>query len=373
MSARASLLALVLAVAAHSQAPLPSPPPLPVPVPVPVPVRDATVSQAVDRPPSELRPGEFIWSPEAVPAGPLVMVISLDEQLAYVYRNGLRIGVSTVSTGKKGKETPTGVFTILQKHKDHRSTLYNDAPMPFMQRLTWDGVALHAGKLPGYPASHGCVRLPYEFARRLFDLTSFGMTVVVAAEAQQNAQMAHPGLFAPGAQAVLDPSDVPRLSWFQAYQWHPEKSPTGPLTILVSTADARVLVIRNGVEIGRARITVAPGEGAFGTQAYVLLAGSAETPSTIVPGRAARLWQSIPMPGYQAKPGNTIDREATSRVAVSPEFGKLVYDQLSTGATLVLTDAAVLPKTTTGAPMTVVTAEAAGAQIPPTQPDQKPR
>jgi len=140
----------------------------------------AKESAPVDLPPSQLKPGEFIWSPQAVPAGPLVMVISLDEQRAYVYRNGLRIGVSTVSTGKKGYETPTGVFTILQKKKDHKSNLYDDAPMPFMQRLTWSGVALHAGRLPGYPASHGCVRLPYEFARRLFDVTTFNMTVVVA-------------------------------------------------------------------------------------------------------------------------------------------------------------------------------------------------
>ena len=90
----------------------------------------AKQSSPVTLPPSQLKPGEFIWSPEAVPAGPLVMVISLDEQRAYVYRNGLRIGVSTVSTGKKGKETPTGVFTILQKKREHKSNLYNSAPMP---------------------------------------------------------------------------------------------------------------------------------------------------------------------------------------------------------------------------------------------------
>ena len=325
----------------------------------------AKLSAPVDLPPAQLMPGEFIWTPEAVPAGPVVMVISLDEQRAYVYRNGLRIGVSTVSSGKKGKETPTGVFTILQKKKLHRSTLYNDAPMPFMQRLTWDGIALHAGNLPGYPASHGCVRLPMEFARRLYDVTSFGMTVVVAAEAQQNAEMAHPGLFAPGATPVLDVADVPRLNWFQAYQWHPEKSPEGPLTILVSTADERVLVIRNGVEIGRAKISVAPGVATFGTQAYVLLAGTSAAPSAVVPGRPGRNWQSIPMPGYATVAGNTIDPEATRRVVVSPEFGKLVYDQLVPGTTLVLTDAAVLPKTT-GQAMTVISSDGdADADVEP--------
>lgn len=314
----------------------------------------AKESSPVTTPPRDLKPGEFIWSPEAVPAGPLVMVISLDEQLAYLYRNGLRIGVSTVSTGKKGRETPTGVFTILQKHKEHRSNLYDDAPMPFMQRLTWDGVALHAGNLPGYPASHGCVRLPYEFARRLFDITNFSMTVVVAQESKQNAELAHPGLFAPGTQvAGKSDDDVPRLNWFQAYAWNPSKAPTGPMTVLLSTSDERVLVIRDGVEIGRARIRLDPGEGSIGTQAYVLLAGDTGQPSPVVPDRKGLNWQSIPMPGYAALPGNTIDPGFASRVHVPPQFAQLVYDQLRPGSTVVMTDAPILPKTT-GKAMTVI-------------------
>ena len=155
----------------------------------------------------------------AVPV-PLVMVISLDEQRAYVYRNGLRIGVSTVSTGKKGYETPTGVFTILQKNKEHIPACTTMRRCPYMQRLTWGGVALHAGHLPGYPASHGCIRLPYEFARRLYDVTDYAMTVVVASAAKQNAELAHPGLFAPSGRLERGKTapDVPRLSWFQAYQ-----------------------------------------------------------------------------------------------------------------------------------------------------------
>jgi hypothetical protein len=126
-----------------------------------------------------MRPGEFIWHPEAAPSGPLVVLVSLDEQRVYVYRNGVAIGVSTISSGKPGHETPTGVFTILQKNRDHRSNLYNNAPMPYMQRLTWTGIALHGGALPGHPASHGCVRLPQSFAQKLFAETKNGDTVVV--------------------------------------------------------------------------------------------------------------------------------------------------------------------------------------------------
>src|SRR5436309_4213379 len=107
-----------------------------------------------------LKAGEYMWAPQTAPAGPILMVVNLETQRAVVYRNGLPIAITTVSSGKKGHETPTGIFTVLQKEKDYRSNLYNSAPMPFMQRLTWDGIALHAGALPGHAASHGCIRLP---------------------------------------------------------------------------------------------------------------------------------------------------------------------------------------------------------------------
>lgn len=105
--------------------------------------------------------------------------MSLATQRAVVYSNGVPIGISTVSTGRPGFETPTGTFVILQKRVEHYSNIYDNAPMPYMQRPTWGGVALHAGQLPGYPASHGCIRLPLEFARLLYDVTHHGMTVVI--------------------------------------------------------------------------------------------------------------------------------------------------------------------------------------------------
>jgi hypothetical protein len=333
----------------------------------------ATASVSIDTPASALKPGEFIWSPEVVPTGPLVMVISITEQRAYLYRNGLRIGVSTVSTGKKGKETPTGVFTILQKNKDHHSSLYNDASMPFMQRLTWDGVALHAGKLPGYPASHGCVRLPYEFARLLFDTTSFGMTVVVADETSALPNIAHPGVFAPVEFAVGDKAPVaPRLSWFENYHWEPEKSATGAVSILISTTDQRAIVMRNGIEIGRSKVGIV-GKEAFGTQAYVLMEGESTEASKIVPNKKAKNWMSIPMPGYtstklsadKAKLPGVLDPAAVKRIAIPVDFARSVYDILTPGTTLVLTDAQVLPRTT-GKDMTVISAGMpADEELPP--------
>jgi lipoprotein-anchoring transpeptidase ErfK/SrfK len=127
---------------------------------------------------------------EALQRGVLI-VVSLPSQRAFVFRNGELWGSSRVSTGRSGHETPVGTFPILQKRVHHRSNLYDDAPMPYMQRLTWGGVALHAGRVPGYPASHGCIRLPRSFARDLYRITGFtGTTVVVTDERAVSAEQA---------------------------------------------------------------------------------------------------------------------------------------------------------------------------------------
>src|SRR5512139_1712829 len=136
----------------------------------------STVTSPVElaRQAEKLKPGQWVWAPQVAPTGPIVVYVDLSRQIATVYRNGVRIGVSTVSTGKPGHETPTGVFAILQKDAHHHSSKYNNAPMPYQQRLTVDGVALHAGGLPGYPESHGCVHLPSKFAEELFGATHMG-------------------------------------------------------------------------------------------------------------------------------------------------------------------------------------------------------
>ncbi|MCB1546973.1 MAG: L,D-transpeptidase family protein, partial [Hyphomicrobiaceae bacterium] len=103
-------------------------------------------------PTRKLRPGEFTWAPERAPSGSVTIIVSLPEQLMHVYRNGIEIGISSCSTGRPGHRTPTGVFTILEKERKHVSSIYKGAQMPNMERLTWGGIALHAGNLPGYPA-----------------------------------------------------------------------------------------------------------------------------------------------------------------------------------------------------------------------------
>ena len=145
----------------------------------------------------KLKPGEWVSKPEIARDGPVLVYVDLGRQLATVYRNGVRIGVSTISSGKDGYSTPTGVFTILEKDKDHRSRTHDNAPMPYQQRLTWKGVAMHAGNLPGFPASHGCVRLPMEFAKKLFDATPMGGTVVIAGGQARTREATRGGRAAP--------------------------------------------------------------------------------------------------------------------------------------------------------------------------------
>lgn len=130
------------------------------------------------------------------PAWPILATVALREQRIIVYgSDGTRMLDSPVSSGADGYETPPGIFSVVQKEPEHHSNLYDDASMPFMQRLTWTGIALHAGVLPGYPASHGCVRLPEDFADRLYDLTKVGMRVVIQREAIAPVATAEPALF----------------------------------------------------------------------------------------------------------------------------------------------------------------------------------
>ena len=128
---------------------------------------------------------------------PIMAIVSLRSQRITIYDARGLMAQAPVSSGQKGRETPAGIFSVLQKDADHYSNLYDDAYMPHMQRLTWSGIALHGGPLPGYPASHGCVRMPYDFARNLFDATRLGMRVIVVPADVAPVEIAHPALFQP--------------------------------------------------------------------------------------------------------------------------------------------------------------------------------
>jgi lipoprotein-anchoring transpeptidase ErfK/SrfK len=134
---------------------------------------------------------------------PLMAIVSIKSQQVTFYDADGWILRAPVSTGITGRETPAGVFAVIQKNKNHHSTLYDDAWMPNMQRITWNGIALHGGPLPGYAASHGCVRMPYSFAKKLFDKTWIGMRVIISPNEVAPAEFSHPALFVPNAEAVV--------------------------------------------------------------------------------------------------------------------------------------------------------------------------
>ncbi|MEA3081110.1 MAG: hypothetical protein QOD54_778 [Sphingomonadales bacterium] len=128
-----------------------------------------------------LKPGQYVWRDMPDAAGPQRVVVSLSDQLAYLYRGDTLVAVSTISSGKDEKPTPTGIFSVLAKQPMYRSKKYDNAPMPWMQRIDEYGIALHAGFNPGVPASHGCVRLPSAFAKKLYSVTDVGTPVYIGA------------------------------------------------------------------------------------------------------------------------------------------------------------------------------------------------
>ncbi|MGE5208119.1 MAG: L,D-transpeptidase [Alphaproteobacteria bacterium] len=301
-----------------------------------------TASQAMDKPsfhtkgtPSgkptgTLKPGEYWWNPQLSPSGPVVVLVSIPQQTMHVYRNGILIGRSTVSTGTKGHSTPGGVFSILEKQQSHRSKTYNNAPMPYMQRLTWSGIAMHSGQLPGYPASHGCIRLPYDFSQLLFKATAKGGTVVVGDGKTPTPHLAsNPGLLL--APKDFTPDMVHRLAKDE-YDWRPERSTQGPITIVVSSADKALYVYRNGNPIGRAAVQVS-GQGGLGNSVFTLLEGHTGKPSQLAPGHEAGNWMRVTSQGRPIEAD-----EIASRIRFNTEFAQKLADEIKPGTTVIVTD-----------------------------------
>src|SRR5438128_5295363 len=276
-----------------------------------------------------LKPGEYIWEPERAPEGPLLIVASITEQVAYVYRNGIRIARSSVSTGRPGHRTPTGIFTILEKEVHHTSSIYKGAEMPYMERVTWGGIALHAGDLPGYPDSHGCVRLPLEFSKLLFGVTMKGATVIIADQHSAPAETVHPGLFFTQAGEESEPMAAGQ------FEWNPDKSPTGPVSLIVSSADKTLYVYRNGVEIGRAGIPNAQVISPLNDRVFSALNGMDEQ-------RHLR-WVEVTAAGKDKSSESLFAAAQKSRLPT--EFLAKAKEVITPGATIVFTDKPVDPTT----------------------------
>jgi hypothetical protein len=273
------------------------------------------------------------------PQGPVVIAISIEKQNLKVYdANGL-FAEAPVSTGMRSHATPMGVFSIIQKNKWHRSNLYSGAPMPYMQRITWSGVALHAGALPGYPASHGCIRLPTDFAMRLWGWTRLGARVVVTPGEVSPADFSHARLFArkdePRREAAAAPEKLElRLTSLTAHDAEaqvetadasgavpapppppegaanfigPVKPRSGHLAAFVSRKDGKLYVRQNFEPLFEAPITIAAPERPLGTHVFTARADADDA--------GALRWSVVSLPTPVRVAGRDDDRPRRGRSA----------------------------------------------------------
>ena len=254
----------------------------------------------------------FTWQPERSPSGPILIIVNIDDQVAFVYRNGTQIGQTPVSTGRKGYPTPTGVFSILGKDATHHSKKYNNASMPFAERLTWSGIFLHGGDLPGYPSSHGCVHLPLAFAKDLFETTKAHDTTVVITESTS-----HPTEAGPIEQLLgIVEADAAATKTSNNVLWDPNKSKDGSVAIVISGLDKRIEILRGGILIGQAPITFANSETSLPEALYVKLQPS--------PGKSSPDWSAVLIAGSEtASPSQLLGRIQIP-APISNELNKLL-------------------------------------------------
>lgn len=292
-----------------------------------------------------LKPGEFVWYPDRAPEGYVAIIVSLPDQRCYVYRNGVRIGVSTCSTGKAGHETPVGVFSILQKDVDHHSSVYDNASMPFTERLTWSGVALHAGGLPGYPSSHGCVHLPLEFSKLLFSVTHYGTPVIIADTHSQPVDVLHPGLVLPAdASQTIVNANLKSASGKPDAAAVPDPTQDA-VTMIISAASRELVVLKDGEVALTAPVTIRDPQTPIGNVVYVLKKTDGEI-----------AWTALSFEGNgtgSGKPTSAIDR-----VTVSGDVNKQLSSLLVPGSTLFITELPATPDTRSGRDFVILSQKA---------------
>jgi hypothetical protein len=272
-----------------------------------------------------MKPGEFDWFADHAAEGQVVIIASIPRQLVHVYRGGRLAGVSTCSTGKPGHSTPVGRFTVINKYKDHRSSKYGD-PMPNTLRLTAMGVALHGGEIPGYPASHGCVRLPLAFADALFEVTALGTPVAIGGEAQH--LLVHGSGITPAANAgkVIAARNAAR-SLVPADE-HADTA------IVVSAADRRLYLLQDETIVAQGPVVVADAREPLGTNVFVARGG--------VEGAAGSPWRRA---GFEPVPGGAAVTDASplERLTGSRAVMAAIEQLAHAGTVLITTDAPLNP------------------------------
>jgi len=341
-----------------------------------------------------------------IPKGPLQIIVSIAVQRVTLYSNGVRVVQSPVSTGVAGHPTPMGVFSVIQKDRYHRSNIYSNAPMPFMQRITWSGIAMHEGPLPGHPASHGCIRLTHDFAARLWVTSKLGARVIVARNDVVPVDFAHAHLFTPtpkpsdrpvasepsetadlatvGERATPRPaaaapselrkppetSDPPKPSAPAMYRAadQPAKR-SGQLAIFISRKEKRLFVRQGFAPLFDMPITIDSPDQPLGTHVFTamevtdngagmrwntvtLLDGQLHTGETT--GKRKSIQQATVSKPVEAR-AMTTARDALDRIHIPQEAIERIGELLIPGSSLVVSDQGLGPETGKGTDFILVT------------------
>jgi lipoprotein-anchoring transpeptidase ErfK/SrfK len=348
-----------------------------------------------DRAVSKAEPSFSELAGKAKGKGPLRIIISLDKQQLTLYAGDEVIAHSRVSSGQRGHSTPTGVFSIIQKDRWHRSNIYDDAPMYFMQRLTWSGVALHQGIVPNYPASHGCIRMPEAFARQLWTTTKLGARVIVSHGNIAPVAIAHAKLFVPKAAVASKPpldslkaaeqawklaqldkrnpvtwvsvTDVPTPS-LPTLDEQPESNlrplKSGPISVFISRKEGKLFVRKGFEPVFDVPVTFERPDQPLGTHVFTALAFNNDN-STL-------RWNVMSMPGGGSAPVKKAEKgkkvevavptmptsnatDALNRVTIPQDAIDRISRLMSPGASLIISDKGISGETGKGTDFIVLT------------------
>lgn len=318
-------------------------------------------------------------SAEPAAQGTLSIIVSLDQQQLTLYSDAKPIAVSRVSSGRPGHGTPTGVFSIIEKDRWHHSNLYDNAPMYFMQRLTPSGVALHQGEVPNYPASHGCIRLPESFARKLWAMTGLGVRVIVTHHEAEPVAISHPHLFLPAREEAVAAREAPDAkavtsAMFAQNLTPPPASSTidspnsvpmpaspaqlttplklGPISVLISRKEGRLFVRKGFHPVFDAPVTFERPADAIGTHVFTALAANGD--------RESVQWTVVTVPDAEAAKAKAAGAELTAaaaldRVTIPADALERISSLMSTGASLIITDQGLGAETGVGTDFIVLT------------------
>ena len=331
------------------------------------------------------KPQSSKQEPLRVANGPLQIIVSIADQRISVYDNGALIARSAASTGVPRHPTPLGVFGVIGKKRWHRSNLYSAAPMPFMQRITWSGIALHAGVVPGHPASHGCIRLKQDLAVRLWHLTRLGTRVIIAPNDVQPVEIASPRLLITKQSAASDPpesraamaddpimtaaspsnGDAQHVATLEAQGASraavaPRKA--APISVFVSRKSSRLYVRQGFAPLFDVPVTIRDPEQPLGTHVFTAM-GLADPALrwtvTSMPEKSPRAPEAV----KQHRPGRQIVQEpspdkanaALDRIEIPQHVVEHINQRLTPGASLIVSDQGISPETGNGTDFIVVT------------------